>query len=64
MPVIHAAQAVVHQLHGTSFTSYARPSAGSKELCAWRIEIPGRTDGVPHQVCREEVLYILTGRDL
>ena len=61
MPVIHAAETVVHQLHGTSFTSYARPSDGSKELCAWRIEIPGRTDGVPHHVSREEVLYILTG---
>ena len=61
MPVIHAAEATVHHLHGTSFTSYARPSRGSRELCAWRIEIPARTDGVPHHVSREEVLYVLNG---
>ena len=61
MPVIQAGQAVVHELHGTTFTSYARPGSGSRELCGWRVEIPGRTEGVPHQVSREEVLYILSG---
>ena len=61
MPVIRAAQSVVHQLHGTSFTSYASPARGSRELCAWRLEIPGHTDGVPHHVSREEVLYVLSG---
>ena len=61
MPVIRAAQSVVHQMHGTSFTSYASPARGSRELCAWRIEIPGHTDGVPHHVSREEVLYVLSG---
>lgn len=61
MPVIHARDAVVHQMHGSSFTSYATPERGSKELCGWRIEIPGRTEGVPHQVSREEVLYVLGG---
>jgi mannose-6-phosphate isomerase-like protein (cupin superfamily) len=61
MPVIRAAQSVVHQMHGTSFTSYASPARGSQELCAWRIEIPGGTEGVPHHVSREEVLYVLDG---
>jgi quercetin dioxygenase-like cupin family protein len=61
MPVIRAAQSVVHQMHGTSFTSYASPARGSRELCAWRIEIPGGTEGVPHHVSREEVLYVLDG---
>jgi mannose-6-phosphate isomerase-like protein (cupin superfamily) len=61
MPVIRAAQSVEHQMHGTSFTSYASPARGSRELCAWRVEIPGRTDGVPHHVSREEVLYVLSG---
>lgn len=61
MPVIHAAAGVVHQMHGTSFTAYASPARGSKELCAWRVEIPGRTEGVPHRVSREEVLYVLSG---
>ena len=61
MPVIHAAETTVHQMHGTSFTSYASPAHGSSELCAWRIEIPGHTRGTPHHVSREEVLYILSG---
>ena len=61
MPVIHAAETVVHHMHGTSFTSYASPARGSQELCAWHIEIPGRTAGVPHHVSREEVLYVLSG---
>lgn len=61
MPVIHAGEAVVHRMHGASFTSYAAPARGSQELCAWRVEIPGRTEGVAHHVSREEVLYVLSG---
>ena len=61
MPVIHADQAAVHQMHGTSFTAYASPARGSRELCAWHIEIPGHTEGVRHRVSREEVLYVLSG---
>ena len=61
MPVIHAGQAAVHQMHGTNFTAYASPARGSRELCAWHIEIPGRTEGVRHRVSREEVLYVLSG---
>lgn len=61
MPVIHASQAAVHQMHGTSFTAFASPERGSRELCAWRIEIPGNSRGARHHVTREEVLYVLTG---
>jgi quercetin dioxygenase-like cupin family protein len=61
MSVILASQASVHQLHGATFTSYVRPSAGSTELCAWRIEIPADTRGASHQVSREEVIYVLSG---
>lgn len=61
MPVIHADQAAVHTMHGTSFTAYASPQRGSRELCAWHIEIPGHTTGVRHHVSREEVLYVLSG---
>jgi mannose-6-phosphate isomerase-like protein (cupin superfamily) len=61
VPVIHPDQTAVHDMHGTSFTSYACPARGSRELCAWHIEIPGQTTGVPHRVSREEVLYVLTG---
>ncbi len=61
MPVIQSSEAVIHEMHGATFTSYARPASGSRELCGWRVEIPGRTEGVPHRVCREELLYVLTG---
>jgi len=61
VPVIHAAQAAVHTMHGTSFTAYASPQRGSREFCAWHIEIPGHTTGVRHHVSREEVLYVLSG---
>jgi len=61
VPVIRADQAAAHQMHGTRFTAYASPERGSQELCAWHIEIPGRTNGVPHHVSREEVLYVLSG---
>jgi quercetin dioxygenase-like cupin family protein len=61
VPVIHADKAAVHTMHGTSFTAYASPDRGSHELCAWHVEIPGNTTGVPHFVSREEVLYVLSG---
>jgi quercetin dioxygenase-like cupin family protein len=61
MPIVHAADAVVHDLHGTRFTSYAAPSRGSQELCAWRLDVPPGTPGQPHTVTREEVLFVLAG---
>jgi mannose-6-phosphate isomerase-like protein (cupin superfamily) len=61
MPVIHAAHAAVHRLNDTTFTSYAAPARGSRELCAWLLELPGGPPGAPHHVTREEVLYILSG---
>jgi quercetin dioxygenase-like cupin family protein len=61
MPVIHGADASVHELHGSRFTSYARPATGSTELCGWRLEIPGHAVGVAHQVSKEEVIYVLDG---
>ena len=61
MPVVREADAVIHELHGSVFTSYAAPASGSRELCAWRLEVPGRTTGVAHTVSREEVLLVLSG---
>jgi mannose-6-phosphate isomerase-like protein (cupin superfamily) len=61
MPVVHAADAVIHELHGSVFASYAAPATGSRELCAWRLAVPAGTSGVPHAVSREEVLLVLSG---
>ncbi len=61
MPVIRAADAIVHEMHGASFTSYAAPARGSRELCAWRLEVTPGTTGVAHRISREEVFYLLNG---
>ncbi|SED11696.1 Cupin domain protein [Streptomyces sp. 3213] len=61
MPVIRSTEAVTHEIHGARFVSYARPATGSKELCAWRGEIPAGTKAPLHTVSREEILHILEG---
>jgi quercetin dioxygenase-like cupin family protein len=61
MPVIRKQDAVQHQLHGATFNTFVAPSAGSSELCAWRLDVAPGTIGVPHRVNREEVLLVLTG---
>lgn len=61
MPVVRSSEAVVHEMHGARFVSYATPLTGSKELCAWRGEIPPGTKAPAHTVSREEILYVLDG---
>ncbi len=61
MPVIRSSEAVVHELHGARFVSYATPLTGSRELCAWRGEIPAGTKAPAHTVNREEILHVLGG---
>lgn len=61
MPVIQSHEAVEHQAHGARFHSYAAPAHGSRELCAWRLEVSPAITGLRHQVTREEVLCMLTG---
>jgi quercetin dioxygenase-like cupin family protein len=62
MPIVRDRDAVPHRLHGSTFHSYAAPATGSRELCAWRLEVPSGTVGAPHRVSREEVFLILGGR--
>jgi quercetin dioxygenase-like cupin family protein len=61
MTVIRPADAVVHEMHGTRFTSYAAPARGSQELCAWRIDVPPGSTGIAHTITREEVVLVLSG---
>ncbi|CAM5742176.1 cupin domain-containing protein [Streptomyces hirsutus] len=61
MPVVRSSEAVTHRIHGARFVSYASPRTGSKELCAWRGEIPAGTKAPAHTVNREEILHLLTG---
>lgn len=62
MPVITAVDAIAFDTHGSTFTSFVRPSAGSDTLCAWRLDVPTGLVGVSHRPDREEVLLVLTGR--
>ena len=61
MPVVHAGEAVAHDMHGSRFTSYAAPARGSAELCAWRLDVPAGSLGVAHAVSREEIVFVLSG---
>ncbi|MDT9696189.1 cupin domain-containing protein [Streptomyces sp. P17] len=61
MPVIRSSDAVTHEIHGARFVSYASPRTGSKELCAWRGEVPPGTKAPAHTVNREEILHVLIG---
>lgn len=61
MPVIRTSEAVTHEIHGARFVSYATPLTGSKELCAWRGEIPAGTKAPFHTVSREEIFHLLIG---
>ncbi|MER5915328.1 cupin domain-containing protein [Streptomyces sp. NPDC001982] len=61
MPVIRSSDAVTHEIHGARFVSYVTPRTGSKELCAWRGEVPAGTRAPAHTVNREEVIHLLDG---
>lgn len=61
MPVIRTRDAVEHRLHGSTFHSFAAPATGSRELCAWRLEVAAGTEGVAHRVTREEIFLLLGG---
>jgi quercetin dioxygenase-like cupin family protein len=62
MPFVPASEAVAHELHGVRFVSYANSARGSRELCAWRGELPPGAGGPPHRISREEVFLVLSGR--
>jgi quercetin dioxygenase-like cupin family protein len=61
MPVVRPSDAVTHEIHGARFVSYATPLTGSRELAAWRGEIPPGTKAPAHTVNREEILHLLIG---
>ncbi|SDT79137.1 cupin domain-containing protein [Actinoplanes derwentensis] len=61
MSVYRGSEAVAHRMDGVVFHAYASPSNGSRELCAWRVEIASGVTGSPHRVGRDEVLMVLSG---
>ncbi|WP_225838296.1 cupin domain-containing protein [Streptomyces sp. NK08204] len=61
MPVVRASESVTHEIHGARFVSYATRRTGSKELAAWRGEIPAGTRAPAHTVSHEEIFHLLIG---
>jgi quercetin dioxygenase-like cupin family protein len=61
VPVIHPAEIAVHQVHGSTFSSFVAPSRGSTQLCAWQLRVPAGLTGAAHRPTREEVLLVLDG---
>jgi quercetin dioxygenase-like cupin family protein len=59
--VIRSADVAVHQVHGSTFSSFVAPSRGSTQLCAWQLSVPAGLIGAPHRPTREEVLLLLDG---
>ncbi|MFI1497188.1 cupin domain-containing protein [Streptomyces platensis] len=62
MPFLRGDEAAVYEIHGTRFTSYVRTDTGSRDLAAWRGEVPAGTVAPAHEISHEEVFYVLSGR--
>ena len=61
MPIVRTSDAVEHQMHGATFLSFVAPASGSRQLCAWRLEVAAGATGVAHRVNHEEVFLLLDG---
>jgi mannose-6-phosphate isomerase-like protein (cupin superfamily) len=61
MPFITADEAVVHEMHGARFVSYAASALGSRELCRLAREDPTPERRTGHTISREEVFPVLSG---
>jgi quercetin dioxygenase-like cupin family protein len=61
MPFIRGDEAVAHEFHGGRFVSYVRPGTGSRDLAAWRVEIPAAMAGPTHTISDEETFDVLSG---
>jgi quercetin dioxygenase-like cupin family protein len=61
MPLVTSSDAEVFEVHGARFSSYVRPSCGSDQLCAWRVDVPAGQQGAPHRPSREEVICCIAG---
>lgn len=62
MPVLPAPSSPTHVLPGSTFTSLASPARGSVSTSIWRVALAPGTPATPHEVTREEIFIILSGR--
>ena len=62
MPILPAPSSATHVLDGAQFISLATPNCGSTDTSVWRVELAPGHPATPHQVTREEVFVVLSGR--
>jgi uncharacterized RmlC-like cupin family protein len=62
MRLIRKSEAPRFELPGLEFASFAAPSRGSAELCAWRLTVaPGTAADAPHTLDHDEVFLVVSG---
>ena len=62
MPVLPAPPQPTHTLNSARFTSLATPTRGSTDTSVWRVELEPGHPATPHELTREEVFIVLSGR--
>ncbi|MFG2142184.1 cupin domain-containing protein [Streptomyces sp. NPDC048650] len=62
MPFVRSDEAIAHEVHGARFVSYVSPATGSRDLAAWRCEVPVGAVPPTHVISHEETFYVLSGR--
>jgi quercetin dioxygenase-like cupin family protein len=61
MFIVHAANAKQFEIPTAQFTSLATPSTGAKETALWKFTLKSNSDGLTHQLTREEIIVALSG---
>jgi len=61
MPLIRNANTKKFDIPTAQFTACAAPSTGATETSAWRVTVKAKSDGLPHQLTREEIILVLSG---
>jgi quercetin dioxygenase-like cupin family protein len=61
MPVIRNTNIKKYDIPTAQFATYAAPSLGSKETAVWRIALKAKSEGLTHQLTREEIILAIDG---
>lgn len=62
MAVVSAPAEPTHHFGAAHFTSLATPTTGSLDTSVWLVEVEPGTPGNPHELTREEIFVVLSGR--
>lgn len=62
MPVLQAPERPTHERPGAKFTALSTPTRGAVDTSVWTVELAPGTPATPHQVTREEVFVVLSGK--